>query len=111
MKAIPGSVGGVSLGQAQRHEALDRLSEELLRRPAECVQDPGAGVHDPTANVDGNNHVGARVEHELGAEPEWCGGPGSRHPWGVHVDTVSIRRVSRKCQPVREPERPPGPPP
>jgi hypothetical protein len=60
----------MSLGQARRHEALDRLPTELLRRPAERILDPWAGVHDPTATVDGNDGVRARVEHLLGAKPE-----------------------------------------
>jgi hypothetical protein len=70
VNAIPGSVRGVPFGQARRHQALDRLSEELRRRPAERVQDPPGGVHDPTATVDGDNHVRARVEQKLGAEPK-----------------------------------------
>ena len=95
VKAIPGSVRGVSLGHARWHETLDRLSKELLWRPAERVLGPRAGVHDPTATVDGNDGVGARVEHDLGAESEWCGGSGSRRPRGVHVASEGIRRESR----------------
>ena len=78
--AVPGSLRDVSLGQARRDEALDRLPTELLRRPAERLLDPRAGVHDPTATVDGKDGIRARVEHLLGAEPEWCGSLGPRRP-------------------------------
>ena len=86
-RPIPGSMRGVSLGQARRHEALDRLATELLRRPAEHLLDPRAGVHDPTATVDGNDDVRARVEHRLGAEPERSDGPGSWRARGDHIAT------------------------
>jgi hypothetical protein len=63
VKAIPSPVRSVSLGQARRDEALERLSKELLGQPAERLLDPLAGVHDPTANVDENDGIRARVEH------------------------------------------------
>jgi hypothetical protein len=58
-------VGNVALGQARRHEKLDRLTAELIRRPAERVLDPRVGVHDATATVDGDDGVRARVEDWL----------------------------------------------
>jgi len=84
---------GVALGQAGRHEALDWLSEEILRRPTERLLDPRAGIDDPTATIDGNDGVRARVEHLLGVELERCRASGLR---GVHVADASIGRVSSR---------------
>jgi hypothetical protein len=82
---IPGSLHDVSLGQARWDEALDRLPTEFLWRPAEHFLHSRAGVHDPSATVDGKDGIRVRVEHLLGAEPEWCGSLGSRRPWGFHL--------------------------
>jgi hypothetical protein len=62
-----GSVGGVSLGQARRHKALDGLSAELVGRPAEQLRDLRARIYDPTESVGGDDDVRARVEDQLGA--------------------------------------------
>jgi hypothetical protein len=77
MKAIPGDVRGVPLGQARWHDALDWLCQEFLRCPAEHLVDPRAGIHDATAGVDGNHGIRARVEHDLGAEAERWSEPGA----------------------------------
>jgi hypothetical protein len=77
MEAIPGDVRGVPLGQARWHDALDWLSQELLRRPTERLADPRAGIRDATAGVHGNHGIRTRVEHELGAESERWGEPGA----------------------------------
>ena len=73
MRGIGGAVGHVALGQARRHEALDRLAAELVRRPAERLLDIRAGIHDATVSVDGNDGVRARVEDCLDAQPEGWG--------------------------------------
>jgi hypothetical protein len=77
MEAIPGDVRGVLLGQARWHDALDWLSQELLRRPAKCLADPRARIHDATASVDGDHGIRSHVEHELGAEAERWSEPGA----------------------------------
>jgi hypothetical protein len=104
MEAIPGAVRGVPIGQACRHHALDWLSQEFLRRPAERLADPRAGIHDATASVDGNHGIRTRVEHELSAETEkWCE-PGSWCPRGVHIGGLGIRQLPAPWQPrVRTP--------
>jgi len=96
---ILGSVRGVSLSQARRQEALDRLSEEVIGRPAELLLDLRARVHDPTAIVDGNDRIGAGIENWRGAEPERCADPGSSCPRRVHISSDSIVRLSRSADP------------
>jgi hypothetical protein len=58
---------GVPFGHPRGHEALDALSQEILRRPAEHLFDFRVGVHDPPAAIDGNHGIGACVEHRFGA--------------------------------------------
>jgi hypothetical protein len=92
-------VRGVSLSQARRHEALDRLSEEGIRRPAELLLDLRACVHDPTAIVDGNDRIGAGVENWRGAEPKRCADPGSSCPRRVHTLATVSSGLSRIVDP------------
>jgi hypothetical protein len=77
MEAIPGDVRSMSVNQARWHDALDWLSQELLRRPTERLADPRAGIHNATASVHCDHGIRTRVEHELGAEPERWSEPGA----------------------------------